>query len=148
MVSAGTPSDDAGDDQEEPNKRCYCTLSLKTEFRKMVEGNELRAILQGRVELSGVHVDLGTPQSYAAVVMESDSLSAMGVGVGDTLIVDAMAPPAHGKVVCAIHEGKIAAFIYAPPYVLPQSVNAAWRPLPVDQVQIVGVVKQQLRSFA
>lgn len=74
MVSAGTPSDDAGDDQEEPNKRCYCTLSLKTieRLRKLkkrsTHGTSVPKIMTAMIEA-------GVREAHKAGYLTDDDMS-------------------------------------------------------------------------
>lgn len=129
---------------------------LMTRALPLCSAGELRAVLESKswvslasvgIRRSEVLVPADTPQSHAAVRVEIDTMSAAGIAIGDTLVIELLAPPAHGQVVCALIGGKLGPVLYAPPYAIPQSTSPAWRPMPLDQIEIVGVVKQQLRTF-
>lgn len=93
-----------------------------------------------------------TDKAYA-LEMRDDSMNLAGVLPGDILISELDRPCKHGQLVVAQHYQKRGAATivrkYEPPFLIPHSTSAAFKPLRLeeDDIRIVSPVLKLIRAF-
>lgn len=146
MPQLGTPIDS-------PGARTVRMLSGRALFRvaEAIRDNMGAQVMQGLAEADRmVPVEEHTPTRAFAVQIQLNTLNVAGVLAGDTAVVEPATekPPKNGEPVAVLQGEKVGAYHYHPPYVVPRSTDPKAVPVSLDDVIVLGAIRQIIRKLS
>lgn len=110
-----------------------------TLLAELQKGADVRLIVERGKDGERIAMSYRPSPLAFAVRIDRDTLAARGVQMGDVIVVEPVEilPPVNGSMVVALVDGECGAYIYQPPFLLPQSLEPA-QPVRLDNAFILG----------